>query len=69
MSIARSPERQMSAGDLAIANVLARKPSVGVLPRSRERSIKRLTDRNEPVQNSAPDRALELTIRSINENE
>jgi hypothetical protein len=35
MSIARSPDRQchrqMSAGDLATAKVLARKPSVGVL--------------------------------------
>lgn len=39
------------------------------LPRSRERSIERLTDKNEPVQNSAPNRALELTIRSISENE
>jgi hypothetical protein len=59
----------MSAGDLAAANVLARKPSLGVLSQDPGEVDKEADRQDEPVQDSDPDRALELAIRLIGENE
>jgi hypothetical protein len=53
----------MSAGDLAAANVLARKPSLGVLSQD-PGEVDKEADRQDE-----PDRALELAIRLISENE
>jgi hypothetical protein len=70
MSIARSPDRQTDVSwRLGNAKVLARKPSVDVLSQEPGEVDKEADRQERPVQNSDPNRALELATRSISENE